>query len=137
MAVKATLVAALAALALLVTGCASAVAGRSGGQVVAASSGSSAPAAAAPAKADSPVVASALALSAVPAAAPVPRAAADVCATNTAAQFVLVVISAQHAWMCEKSTLVYDTPVTTGEVANGNDPRPAPGTFSRGKARGI
>jgi lipoprotein-anchoring transpeptidase ErfK/SrfK len=119
--VKATLVAALAALALLVTGCASTVAGRSAGPVAAASSASSAAADAAPSGADTRPVASALALSAVPAAAPVPQAAADVCAANTAAQFVLVVISAQHAWMCEKSTLVYDTPVTTGEVANGND----------------
>jgi lipoprotein-anchoring transpeptidase ErfK/SrfK len=117
--VKATLVAVLAVLALLGAGCASTVAGRSAGPVPAASGSPSS--ANAPSVPDSPAVASALALSAVPAAAPVPQAAADICATNTAAQFVLVVISAQHAWMCEKSALVYDTPVTTGEVANGND----------------
>jgi lipoprotein-anchoring transpeptidase ErfK/SrfK len=66
-------------------------------------------------------VARALDEAAVPAAAPARIAAADVCASNTAAQFVLVEISQQHAWMCEHSTLVYDTPVTTGEVANGDD----------------
>jgi lipoprotein-anchoring transpeptidase ErfK/SrfK len=66
-------------------------------------------------------VARALDEAAVPAAAPARIAAADVCASNTAAQFVLVEISQQHAWMCEHRTLVYDTPVTTGEVANGDD----------------
>ena len=43
------------------------------------------------------------------------------CAGNTAAQFVLVVISVQHAWMCSAPTLVYDTPVTTGDVTYGDD----------------
>lgn len=65
-------------------------------------------------------VASALNAAAVPAA-PQLAPASEICATNAAAQFILVQISVQHAWMCSHTTLVYDTPVTTGEVANGND----------------
>jgi hypothetical protein len=74
-----------------------------------------------PASVEAAAVASALNAHAVPAAAPAPIDAADVCSSNTAAQFVLVEISQQHAWMCAGATLVYDTAVTTGEVANGDD----------------
>jgi len=39
------------------------------------------------------------------------------CAGNTRAQFVVVVIKLQHAWMCTGATLVYESPVTTGATA--------------------
>jgi lipoprotein-anchoring transpeptidase ErfK/SrfK len=42
------------------------------------------------------------------------------CLSNTAATFVLVSISQQHAWMCQGHKQVYSSPATTGEVANGN-----------------
>jgi hypothetical protein len=43
------------------------------------------------------------------------------CAGNTKAQLVAVVISLQHAWMCEHTTKVYDTAITTGASAKGDD----------------
>lgn len=45
------------------------------------------------------------------------------CSTNTQAQFVIVSISAQHAWMCEANNQVASTAVTTGDVAD-NDATP-------------
>lgn len=60
-------------------------------------------AAAAPAPAEAP------APSAAPAPAPVDR-----CAGNGYAQLVIVDLSAQHAWMCERGRTVHDTPITSG-----------------------
>ena len=80
-----------------------------------------APVASSSAGASAAALPAALSAAAIPAAAPVPQPASDACAANTAAQFVLVIISQQHAWMCAQTVLVYDTPVTTGEVANGDD----------------
>jgi lipoprotein-anchoring transpeptidase ErfK/SrfK len=45
------------------------------------------------------------------------------CASNTASQAVFVSISAQQAWMCQGSSQVLTTPVTTGDVAD-NDATP-------------
>jgi hypothetical protein len=42
------------------------------------------------------------------------------CARNTKAQLVVVVISLQHAWMCQRTTKVYDTAITTGASAKGD-----------------
>jgi hypothetical protein len=42
------------------------------------------------------------------------------CAGNAAAQLVLVSISAQHAWLCERSAAVYETAVTTGMARPGD-----------------
>jgi lipoprotein-anchoring transpeptidase ErfK/SrfK len=122
--VKAALLAGIAAVALTATACGAAASTRSGDPVPAQSpvvvkSAPTPPTAVA--STDAAAVARALNEAAVPAAAPAPMAAADICATNTAAQFVLVEISQQHAWMCEHTALVYDTAVTTGEVANGDD----------------
>lgn len=39
---------------------------------------------------------------------------ADRCAGNASPQLVIVDVSAQHAWMCERARTVHDTPVTTG-----------------------
>jgi lipoprotein-anchoring transpeptidase ErfK/SrfK len=55
-----------------------------------------------------------------PAAKPKP-AAINQCAGNTRAQFVLVSITRQHAGMCAYSRTVYDSPVTTGASASGDD----------------
>jgi L,D-transpeptidase catalytic domain len=120
---KAALLAATAALALVAAGCASAGPSTSAPSASTASRATlPAPAAPVPlASSSAGALSDALSAAAIPAAAPVPQPASDVCAANTAAQFVLVVISQQHAWMCEKTVLVYDTPVTTGEVANGDD----------------
>jgi lipoprotein-anchoring transpeptidase ErfK/SrfK len=118
-----------AALALLAAGCGSAA---TSAPSVLTPTRATVPAPAQPAQLAQPVplasagtlpgaVSQALSAAAIPAAAPVPQPASDACAANTAAQFVLVIISQQHAWMCAKTVLVYDTPVTTGEVANGND----------------
>jgi len=38
------------------------------------------------------------------------------CARNMAAQAVLVSVPAQHAWMCDRTRVVYSAPVTTGAV---------------------
>jgi lipoprotein-anchoring transpeptidase ErfK/SrfK len=43
-----------------------------------------------------------------------------VCATNRAAQLVLVSLSQQHAWMCSGRTLLQQSAVTTGETDNGD-----------------
>jgi lipoprotein-anchoring transpeptidase ErfK/SrfK len=117
---KAALLVGLAAVSFAVVACGAAPSTRP-------SSAASSPAAAAGASVpadpttDAGAVASAFDEAAIPAAAPAPEAAAQICASNTAAQFVLVEISQQHAWMCAHTALVYDTPVTTGEVANGDD----------------
>jgi lipoprotein-anchoring transpeptidase ErfK/SrfK len=122
--VKAALIVGIAAIALTATACGASSStgslplGRAGSTAATDSTPAQPPVAA---STEAAAVASALNEAAVPAAAPAPMAAADICATNTAAQFVLVEISEQHAWMCEHTTLVYDTPVTTGEVANGDD----------------
>ena len=42
------------------------------------------------------------------------------CSANTAPQLVLVSISTQQAWLCAGPRQVYATPVTTGNVANGD-----------------
>jgi lipoprotein-anchoring transpeptidase ErfK/SrfK len=49
------------------------------------------------------------------------KAVVNMCATNTHAQFVLVDIAQQHAWMCAGTKQVYNTPVTTGATVNGDD----------------
>jgi lipoprotein-anchoring transpeptidase ErfK/SrfK len=77
-----------------------------------------------------PVTASSTVAS-TPAAPPAPVAAVstpappkpNMCAGNTQAQFVLVVIGVQHAWMCSHSTLVYQSAVTTG-IATYDDETP-------------
>lgn len=55
-----------------------------------------------------------------PVSAPTPTTAArpvwTPCRSNTAAQLVYVSIASQHLWMCARTTLVRDTPVTTGMV---------------------
>lgn len=51
---------------------------------------------------------------AVAAPSPPPPAPADRCAGNTAPQLVLVDISEQHAWLCERGRTAHQTPVTTG-----------------------
>lgn len=38
------------------------------------------------------------------------------CEGNTAPQLVLVNISTQHIWMCDRARGVYDSPVTTGKA---------------------
>jgi lipoprotein-anchoring transpeptidase ErfK/SrfK len=43
-----------------------------------------------------------------------PAAPKNLCAHNRAAQKVIVSVRAQHAWMCARTRLAYDTPVTTG-----------------------
>ena len=121
---KIGLIVGVAAIALAATACGATASTGATGPGGAGSSAAVDPAPTQPAAASSTeaaAVASALNEAAVPAAAPAPMAAADLCSSNTAAQFVLVEISQQHAWMCEHTTLVYDTPVTTGEVANGDD----------------
>ena len=45
-----------------------------------------------------------------------PEAASAVCAGNTAAQLIVVVISQQHAWMCSTATLVNDTLYYPGDL---------------------
>jgi lipoprotein-anchoring transpeptidase ErfK/SrfK len=66
------------------------------------------------------VVASRAATPAIPAqlriAATSTAQSADACAHNTAAQRVIVDISAQHSWFCTRSHTVYQTAVTTGAV---------------------
>jgi lipoprotein-anchoring transpeptidase ErfK/SrfK len=52
---------------------------------------------------------------------PAKKVVPDMCATNTRAQFVLVVVAQQHAYMCAGSKQVYDSPVTTGATVNGDD----------------
>ena len=52
---------------------------------------------------------------------PAPRAASAAkpvnhCAQNTAAQLVLVSVTSQHAWMCQRTRVVYSAAVTTGAV---------------------
>ncbi len=42
------------------------------------------------------------------------------CATNASARLILVSVSAQRAWMCQRSTQVYSTLVTTGAVNVGD-----------------
>lgn len=51
------------------------------------------------------------------------------CAANTAAQEVVVDISAQHAWFCAQRQLVNDTPVTTGRLTDGLQTRPGTWTI--------
>lgn len=53
--------------------------------------------------------------------APAPRVASvakpvNHCAKNTAAQWVLVSVTEQHAWMCQGTRAVYSAAVTTGAV---------------------
>ena len=58
-----------------------------------------------------------------PTAAPVIVAAevdSTVCASNTKAKRVVVSISQQAAWMCQGTTQVLSTPVTTGDVSAGD-----------------
>jgi lipoprotein-anchoring transpeptidase ErfK/SrfK len=55
-----------------------------------------------------------------PAAAARAPAPPDRCAGSTAAQLVLVDLSAQHLWMCARGHTVRDTPVTTGRDDGGN-----------------
>ncbi|TAM82326.1 MAG: murein L,D-transpeptidase [Jatrophihabitans sp.] len=45
---------------------------------------------------------------------PAAPAAAGPCAASTVNQLVLVSIASQHAWYCQGTRAVYDTPVTTG-----------------------
>lgn len=42
------------------------------------------------------------------------------CAVNTRPQFILVSITQQRVWMCQRTTQVYSTLVTTGAVNVGN-----------------
>jgi lipoprotein-anchoring transpeptidase ErfK/SrfK len=48
-------------------------------------------------------------------------AAVTPCQHNADAQLVLVVISQQRAWACSRAQQVYVSPVTTGNVATGDD----------------
>ena len=50
------------------------------------------------------------------------------CAGNTTAQFIRVSITAQHAWLCARDHLVYDTAVTTG-MTGSKDTRTPTGSF--------
>ena len=55
-------------------------------------------------------------------------ASAEPCAGNTRAQFIRVSISNQHAWLCSREHLVYDTAVTTG-MTGSKDTRTPTGSF--------
>jgi lipoprotein-anchoring transpeptidase ErfK/SrfK len=76
----------------------------------------SAPAAATPTITESAPIAPAAATPAVA----VQVANAPACAGNAAAQLVLVSLSQQRAWMCQGTTQVNTTLVTSGEVDNGD-----------------
>jgi hypothetical protein len=47
-----------------------------------------------------------------------------VCSPNTLSQFILVNITQQHMWACQGSSLVYDSPVTTGAYSVSGDSTP-------------
>ena len=56
------------------------------------------------------------------------QVAAGPCDDNTAAQRVIVSIAAQHMWLCDRTTKVYETAVTTGMA--GKDTRTPTGQFT-------
>jgi hypothetical protein len=70
---------------------------------------------------DAPPAAAATARPATPAVTPATpaRRPADPCATNHAAQLVIVSIPAQRMWLCTRSTVHREYPVTTGRDAPG------------------
>jgi lipoprotein-anchoring transpeptidase ErfK/SrfK len=110
---RSVLIACVAALSLTAAGCATTatVAGNPDPTSMAApATSSSAPVSVPPA----PVVTT-------PTPTPTPKPAINRCAGNTAAQYVLVVISVQHTWVCSHTTLVYDTAVTTGATVDDDD----------------
>jgi hypothetical protein len=107
----------LLALSTVLTGCAST---DGTGSPAPAAAQVTVPAAPAPIAPTTPPIGS-LAGAAMPKAAPVPVPTSTACVGNKIAQLVVVSIKKQHAWMCQRTKLVYDSAVTTGETANGND----------------
>jgi lipoprotein-anchoring transpeptidase ErfK/SrfK len=59
---------------------------------------------------------------------PIPQQPSQPCAGNDQAQFIRVSISDQHAWLCARERLVYDTAVTTG-MTRSKDTRTPTGSY--------
>lgn len=97
------LTAVLGCTAILLTGCSTA-------------GGDDQPAAPLTSTAPTPTQTLAAPTTAAPIVKPVPPKPVNHCASNTAAQLVLVSVKTQHLWLCAGTRTAYESPVTTGMV---------------------
>lgn len=66
-----------------------------------------------------------------------PAAAPNPCANNTLDELVLVSVSARHLWACNQTTMVYNSPVVTGDEENADTITPIGTYHIHGKERNV